>query len=157
MDHLGFRHIRLLTVLPAYPPAPDGPSPWAGLRLGIVTARDVGEWMTRVARGALIDEDSSQRIFDYLDKDPTRQRVARLFPHEYLWAGKSGSMSGVRNDAGILRTKKGSFVIVILTDRGSTQSVSSADHPSVLAIADVAKTVVDTWSRELPDITDKPK
>jgi hypothetical protein len=128
-----------------------------GLRFGIVTARDVGEWMTRVAHGELIDADSSRRIFQYLDKDPTRQRIARRFPHEYLWAGKSGSMSGVRNDAGILRTKKGSFVIVILTEGGSRQTASAADHPSVLAIADVAQQIVDTWSRELPDITDKPK
>jgi beta-lactamase class A len=157
MNHLGFRHIRLLTVLPAYPPAPDGPSPWDGLHFGTVTAREVGEWMTRVARRELIDKDSSQRMFDYLDKDPTRLRIARRFPREYLWAGKSGSMSGVRNDAGILRTKKGSFVIVILTDGGSTQSVSSADHPSVLAIADVARSIVDTWSRDLPDIVEKPK
>jgi beta-lactamase class A len=157
MDHLGFRHIRLLTVLPSYPPGPDGPSPWSGLHFGIVTPREVGEWMVRVGRGELIDKDSSQRIFEYLDKDPTRQRIARRFPSEYLWAGKSGSMSGVRNDAGILRTKKGSFVIVVLTDGGSTQSVSSADHPSVLAIADVAKSIVDTWSRDLPDVTDKPK
>jgi beta-lactamase class A len=157
MDHLGFRHIRLLTVLPSYPPAPDGPSPWNGLHFGIATPREVGEWMARVARGELIDKDDSQRIFDYLDKDPTRQRIARRFPSEYRWAGKSGTMSGVRNDAGILRTKKGSFVIVVLTDGGATQSVSSADHPSVLAIADVAKSIVDTWSRELPDIVDKPK
>jgi len=157
MEHLGFRHIRVLTVLPAYPPAPDGPSPWDGLHFGIVTSREVGDWMTHVARRELIDEDSSQRMFEYLDKDPTRQRIARRFPREYLWAGKSGSMSGVRNDAGILRTKKGTFVIVILTDGGSAQAASAADHPSILAIADVAKSIVDTWSHDLPDIVEKPK
>ena len=66
-------------------------------------------------------------------------------------------MSGVRNDAGILRTKKGRFVIVIFTDRGAAQKLIDADHPSVIAIADVAKTIVDGWSRDLPDVTDKPK
>src|SRR5262245_11943223 len=113
--------------------------------------------MARVPRGELIDFDASHRAFEYLDKDPTRQRIARRFSGDDLWAGKSGSMSGVRNDAGILRTKKGRFVIVILTDRGAAHSASSADHPSVIAIADVAKTIVETWSRDLPDITDKPK
>ena len=66
-------------------------------------------------------------------------------------------MSGVRNDAGVLRTKKGRFVIVIFTDRGAAQSPSGADHPSVLAIADVAKAIVDGWSRDLPDVVKKPK
>ena len=113
--------------------------------------------MARVARGDLLDSDSSQRIFEYLDKDPTRLRIARRFPGDYLWAGKSGSMSGVRNDAGILRTKKGRFVLVVLTDGGPAQAASSADYPSVIAIADVAKSIVDTWSRDLPDIVDKPK
>jgi beta-lactamase class A len=160
MEVMGFHHIRLLALLPAYLPASaasDGPSAWSGLHFGIVTPRDVAEWMARVARGELLDRDSSRLIFEYLDKDPTRQRIARRFPQEYLWAGKSGSMSGVRNDAGILRTKKGTFIIAALTDGGTKEAVSSADHPSVLAIADVAKSIVDTWSRDLPDIVDKPK
>jgi hypothetical protein len=63
----------------------------------------------------------------------------------------------VRNDSGILRTKKGRFVLVILTDGSKVDAASSADHPSVLAIADVAKAIMDTWSRDLPDIVDKPK
>jgi beta-lactamase class A len=157
MEALGFHHIRLLTLLPAYSSGRGEPSPWNGLRLGAVSPRDVAEWMARVARGDLLDPDSSQRIFEYLDKDPTRLRIARRFPGDYLWAGKSGSMSGVRNDAGILRTKKGRFVLVVLTDGGAAQAASSADYPSVIAIADVAKAIVDSWSRDLPDIVDKPK
>ena len=113
--------------------------------------------MARVARGELLDSESSRKIFEYLDKDPTRLRIARRFPAEMLWAGKSGSMHGVRNDAGILRTKKGRFVLAVLTDGSKADPASSADHPSVLAIADVAKAIVDTWSRDLPDIVGKPK
>jgi beta-lactamase class A len=157
MEALGFHHIRLLALIPASSSAREEPSPWRGFRLGVVSPRDVGEWMARVARGELIDREASQRAFEYLDKDPTRQRIARRFSGDDLWAGKSGSMSGVRNDAGILRTKKGRFVIVIFTDRGAGQSVSGADHPSVVAIADVAKTIVDGWSRDLPNVVDKPK
>ena len=157
MEALGFHHVRLLALIPAYSSAHEEPSPWRGFRLGIVSPRDVGEWMVRVARGELIDPAASRRAFGYLDKDPTRQRIARRFSGDDLWAGKSGSMSGVRNDAGVLRTKKGRFVIVIFTDRGLTQSTSSADHPSVIAIADVAKAIVDAWSRDLPDIMEKPK
>jgi beta-lactamase class A len=111
--------------------------------------------MTRVARGDVVDPGTSKKIFEYLDRDPSRMRIARRFSSEYLWAGKTGSMSGVRNDSGILRTKKGRFVIVVLTDKSSSASSSSADHPSVLAIADVAQAIVSTWSKDLPDVTGK--
>ncbi len=66
-------------------------------------------------------------------------------------------MSGVRNDSGILRTKKGRFVLVIFTDGSKAAGSNAADHPSVLAIADVARAIVDAWSRDLPDLAEKPK
>jgi len=156
MTSLGFPHIRLLATLPAYSRRDEDPSPWKGLRLGSVTPDELAEWMARVARGELLDPESSRRIFAYLDKDPSRLRIARRFPPEALWAGKTGTMSGTRNDSGILRTKKGRFVLVMLT--AQTKAVGfGPDHPSVLAIADLAKTIVDEWSRELPDIVQKPE
>jgi beta-lactamase class A len=157
MASLGFEKIRLFAPIPAYSRHTETPSPWTGFRLGEIAPREVAEWMARVAGGELLDPESSARILEYLDKDPTRLRIARRFDSADLYAGKSGSMSGVRNDSGILRTKKGRFVLAILTDRSKAVAASSADHPSVLAIADAAKTIVDAWSRELPDIVEKPK
>jgi beta-lactamase class A len=157
MDLLGFHRIRLLSTIPSLALAHDNPSPWMNFRLGTVTPGEVAEWMSRVAEGKLLDAESSRRIFEYLDKDPTRLRIARRFPSEFLWAGKSGTMRGVRNDSGILRTKKGRFVLVILTDGSTITSASSADHPSMLAIADVARAIYDSWAKELPDVVEKPK
>jgi len=157
MAELDFREIRLFAQLPSLAHAHDDPSPWKSFRLGSVSPRDLADWMGRVARGELLDPEASRTIFQYLDKDPTRLRIARRFPSEMLWAGKSGTMRGVRNDSGILRTKKGRFVLVVLTDGSKAETTSSADHPSVLAIADVARAIVETWSSRLPDIVDKPK
>jgi beta-lactamase class A len=156
MQSLGFAHIRLLGTLPAYSRRDESPSPWKNLRLGVITPDEVAEWMTRVAKGEILDPESSRRIFEYLDKDPTRLRIARRFPSEALWAGKSGTMSGVRNDSGILRTKKGRFVLVVLTAEAKSVGIGP-DHPAILAIADLAKAIVDEWSRTLPDIVEKPE
>jgi beta-lactamase class A len=156
MESLGFPHIPLLGTLPAYSRRDEDPSPWKGLRLGSITPHEVAEWMAQVAEGRLLDPESSRRIFEYLDKDPSRLRIARRFPSEALWAGKSGTMSGTRNDSGILRTRKGRFVLVGLTDRGKAVGLGP-DHPAVLAIADLSKAIVDGWSAELPDITEKPQ
>jgi beta-lactamase class A len=157
MAAMDFRQIHLFGTIPMLAGAHDEPSHWKGFRLGSVSPGDLAEWMARVARGELLDPESSLTIFRYLDKDPTRQRIARRFPSEMLWAGKSGTLRGVRNDSGILRTKKGRFVLVVLTDGSKADPQSSVDHPSVLAIADVAKAIVDTWSAKLPDLLDKPK
>jgi beta-lactamase class A len=156
MAALGFRHIVLLGTIPAYARHEEQPWPWKGFRLGVITPHEVAEWMTRVAEGRLLDPESSKKIFVYLDKDPSRLRIARRFPSEALWAGKSGTMSGARNDSGILRTRKGRFVLVIFTD-GSKAEGFGPDHPAVLAIADLAKAIVDGWSAELPDIVEKPE
>ena len=157
MESLGFAHIRLLGMLPAYARRDEEPSPWKGFRFGLLTPRDVAAWYERVARGELLDAESSGRIFGYLDKDPTRLRAARRFSSDALWAGKSGTMSGVRNDSGILRTKKGRFVLVVFTDGSAASAPNAADHPSVIAIADVSKAIVDAWSRALPDLPQAPR
>jgi beta-lactamase class A len=156
MASLGFPHIRLLGSIPALSRRGEEPSPWKDFHLGWITPHETAEWMSRVARGELLDADSSAKIFRYLDNDPSRQRIARRFPPSELWAGKTGSMSGVRNDSGILRTRKGRFVLVILTQNGRAVGWGP-DHPSILAIADVAKTIVDGWSADLPDIVEKPE
>ena len=157
MASLGFADIRLLGTLPEHARREEVPSPWTNLRFGAMTPGALARWYERVAAGELLDADSSRRVFEYLDKDPSRLRAARRFPSEDLWAGKTGTMKGVRNDSGILRTKKGRFVLVLLTDGSDRVAPNAADHPSVLAIADVAKTIVDEWSRELADLPGKPR
>jgi beta-lactamase class A len=155
MVSLGLSHIHLFGTIPMLSQKDEEPSPWKGFRLGSLTPHDTAEWMTLVARGQLLDAESSKKVFEYLDKDPSRLRIARRFPPADLWAGKTGSMSGVRNDSGILRTKKGRFVLVVLTD--GTKAEGFGPHPAVIAIADLARTIVDTWSKELPDIVEKPE
>jgi beta-lactamase class A len=157
MASLGFPGIRVLATLPAYDRKDEEPSPWKGLRFGSLVPGEVAAWYERVAREELLDPESSGRIFAYLDKDPSRLRAARRFSSDDLWAGKTGTMSGVRNDSGVLRTRKGRFVLVFLTDGSTAVSANAADHPSVLAIADVARFIVNEWSRDLPDLPERPK
>jgi beta-lactamase class A len=156
MQSLGFEHIRLFGTIPRLSQKDEEPSPWKGFHLGTITPNEVAEWMGRVAKGELIDPASSKKIFDYLDTDPSRLRIARRFPPSDLWAGKTGSMSGVRNDSGILRTKKGRFVLAVFTD-GSQAEGWGPDHPSILAIAELSRVIVEGWSRDLPVVVEKPQ
>ena len=156
MQSLGFTHIRLFGTIPMLSQKEEDPSPWKGFRLGSMTPNEVADWMTRVAKGELLDAASSKKMFDYLDTDPSRLRIARRFPPGDLWAGKTGSMSGVRNDSGILRTKKGRFVLAVFTD-GSQADGWGPDHPSILAIAELSRVIVEGWSKDLPEVVEKPQ
>ncbi|HLN81682.1 MAG TPA: serine hydrolase [Thermoanaerobaculia bacterium] len=156
MRSLGLEHVRLLSLLPWLDPSVEGPR-WKDLKFGFVSPREVAEWFSRVARGEVLDADSSARMFRYLDNSPSRSRIARRFPSSALWAGKTGTMSGVRNDAGILRTSKGRFVLVIFTDSSRGASDDGPIHPAVLAMGDIARAIVDEWSRGLPDVPGQPK
>ena len=102
----------------------------------------------RASRGASCSTPSPRsRIFEYLDKDPSRLRIARRFPSERLWAGKTGLDVGraqrLRDPAheeGPLRPRR--------PDRRQRRPRDSApDHPAVLAIADVAQAIVDALER----------
>lgn len=156
MRALGFERVRLLSLLPWLDPSVDGPK-WKDLRFGVVTPREVADWFARVARGELLDAESSLKIFRYLDNMPSRARIARRFSSAALWLGKTGTMSGVRNDSGILRTGKGRFVLVVFTDGSPDVSDSAPSHPAVTAMGDVARAIVDEWSRNLPDVPGQPK
>jgi beta-lactamase class A len=156
MESLGFRDIRLLSMLPWLDKEVSGPR-WDGLKFGVVTPGEVAEWLSRVARGELLDAESSRRMFQYLDRSPSRARLARRFASAALWAGKTGTMAGVRNDAGILRTAKGRFVLVVLTDGSPATNESAATHPAAIAMGEIARAIVDEWSRELPDLPGEPK
>jgi beta-lactamase class A len=156
MRSLGFEKVRLLSLLPWLDPAVEGPL-WKGLRFGVVTPREVADWYARVARGELVDAESSRRMFAYLDNAPSRGRIAGRFPSAALWAGKTGTMSGVRNDSGILRTAKGHFVLVVLTDGSPPASDTAPTDPAIVAIGDIARAIVHEWSRNLPDVPGMPR
>jgi beta-lactamase class A len=156
MESLGFREIRLLSILPWLETSQPGPR-WDGLKFGVVTPREVAEWLARVARGELLDAESSRRMFRYLDTTPSRARLARRFPSAALWAGKTGTMAGVRNDAGILRTAKGRFVLAAFTAESPAANESAATHPAAIAMGEIARTIVEEWSRDLPDLPGEPR
>ena len=156
MTSLGLPGVRVLSVLPWLDPAAPGPR-WSGLRFGEATPAEVAQWFSRVATGDVLDEDASRQIFRYLDNSPSRARLARRFPSAALWAGKTGTMAGVRNDAGILRTAKGRFALVVLTDGSPGGNETALTHPAVAAMGDIARAIVDEWSRNLPDLPGHPR
>ncbi len=148
MAEIGLAGIQLVGRIPDLR-SPEEDAPWKPL--GRMTPRDTAELWRRAATGTLLDRGSS-RVAMRLGANPrTANRIPRLLSSRrgYVWTGKSGTMSGVRADSGVLATPKGTFVFAMFADR--IPDVPGASVRANDAMGEIAREVVDEWSRDLPD------
>jgi len=157
MEALGLPGIRLLGRIPDRDPKDTEDERWAGLTLGSVTPGALAEFYRRAATGTLGDREMSRFVLEVLKGQRNVDRVPRLLlgPKENRWAGKTGLLRGVRNDSGILTTKKGRFIVVVLADRIPEKDGAG---PAVnRAMGEIAKAIVDAWSADLLDVLPPPE
>jgi len=151
MAALGLPGIRLVGRIPDAKNEPDRWSP-----LGSLTPRDTAATFRRLWTSGLLDPASDFAMREFFRAQRTTSRIPRLLlaGKENTWAGKTGSMHGVRNDAGVLTTPKGRFVLVVLADQIPDDD---RDGPAVTrAMGELAKAAVDAWSETLPDLALPP-
>ena len=156
MEALGLGGIRLVGRIPDREPRETEDERWKGLKLGAVTPESLADFYRKAATGTLGDEESSFLVLDLLKVQRIVDRIPRLLlgPKENGWVGKTGRVRGVRNDSGILTTRKGRFVLVMLADRIPDRE--EAGPSTTRAMGEIAKTIVDGWSSDLPDVTTAP-
>jgi beta-lactamase class A len=151
MEALGLPGIRLVGRIPDAKNEPDRWPP-----LGSLTPRDTAAYFRRLWTSTLLGPASDRAMRELFRAQRTTNRIPRLLLSggKSAWAGKSGSMHGVRNDAGVLTTPKGRFVLVVLADRIPDDD---RDGPAVTrAMGELAKAVVDAWSTTLPEVALPP-
>jgi beta-lactamase class A len=127
--------------------SPEEEAPWEPL--GRMTPRDTAELWRRAATGELLDRESSRLAMRLAANPRTANRIPRLLASRpgHAWAGKTGTMSGVRVDSGVLTTPKGTFVFAMFADEIPGGASLKANE----AMGEIAREVVDAWSRDLPD------
>ena len=147
MAALGLPGFRLVGRIPN---KGQEPSKWPSL--GLATPSDTSEFYRRVATRTLLGPASDRLLTSLLAAERTHDRLPRLLLDEHgtSWAGKTGSYGGVRNDSGMLTTKKGRFVLVAFADRIS--DVTAAPARAIRAMGDIAAEIVNEWSASLPDL-----
>ncbi len=152
MEKLGLPGIRLVGRIPDRDREPEKWEP-----LGVMTPRDTAEYYRRIATRTLLDPASDRVLAKLLAVQHTRDRLPRLLleSKDASWAGKTGSYGGVRNDSGILTTKKGRFVLVAFVDHIPDEK--GAPGRATHAMGDIAAAIVETWSESLPDVTLPPE
>ena len=80
-----------------------------------VTAHAVGTFFTLLAKRQLISAAASDRMLARLERQQIDDRLPAQLPPDAVVAHKTGNLSGVTHDAGIIFTKTGPRVVVALT------------------------------------------
>ena len=80
------------------------------------TAKDIGSFFEKLYNGEIIDKDYSKKMIDILKKQTLNDRIPKYLPGNLEIAHKTGELLNFKHDGGIAFTKKGDYIIVVLSN-----------------------------------------
>src|SRR3990167_8323311 len=80
------------------------------------TAKEVASFLEKLYAGETIDKEYSQRMMDILLRQTINDRIPKYLPAGTKVAHKTGDIGFFENDAGIVFSPKGDFIIVVLSE-----------------------------------------
>ena len=113
--------------------------------LGSTTAAEMLELLERLQRGELVSAAATQEIKTHLLACDDRTKLAARLPNAVKLAHKTGAISNVRCDAGLLETKYGTVVLIVLTSDNEDQSWGDSNAAQLLC-AEIGRRVYDCVS-----------
>jgi beta-lactamase class A len=113
--------------------------------LGSTTAREMVDLLEKLQRGELVNSESCQAMLEHLKKCADKDKFSRFLPPKTVLAHKTGSLTDIRTDAGILYLPGGAVVLCVLTAENEDKSWQAENAGNVLC-ARVAKAVYDHFA-----------
>ncbi len=104
------------------------------------TAKDIGSFFEKLYNGEIIDKDYSKKMIDILKKQTLNDRIPKYLPGNLEIAHKTGELINFKHDGGIVFTKKGDYIIVVLSDTKDPRETSEK-------IANFSKEIYDYFSK----------
>jgi beta-lactamase class A len=104
------------------------------------SAEDIGLLLERIYKGEVGSFESSEQIIDLLTKAQINNRIPAKLPESLKIAHKTGELSQVRNDAGIVFLEGNPYLIVMMSKnlKGEDEAIEN--------LAEVSKIVYDYYS-----------
>lgn len=96
-----------------------GPSVVIGPKYNQTSAADVGEFLTRIARGEFLGGAWDASIIEEMTHTENDSKIAARLPEGVTVAHKTGEIEGLEHDAAILTTDEDTYILVIFMDEGS--------------------------------------
>ncbi|XZE53823.1 serine hydrolase [Planctomycetaceae bacterium SH139] len=90
--------------------------------LGSTRCSDMLQLLESIDRKELISADACEAMLDHLLACDDRSKLARQLPSNVPFAHKTGALSAVRTDAGLIFSPAGSIAICVLTAQNADQS-----------------------------------
>lgn len=98
------------------------------------TSQDMAFILERIYRRDLVNENVSQRCLRLLKLQRITDRIPKYLPTEIVVAHKTGLEHGICHDVGIVFTKKGNFLICVLTQHRDSNSNSAKEFIAKIAL-----------------------
>jgi len=107
--------------------------------LGVTTAGEMCKLMSLVSSRAADGDAAGKEILDIMKAQVYRDCIPRCLPADWIYAGKTGSVDAVRNDAGLVTAPDGRRFALAAFCQDLPLVLWTADNPGTLAIARLAK------------------
>ncbi|MBI2593899.1 serine hydrolase [Candidatus Daviesbacteria bacterium] len=104
------------------------------------SSKDVGLFLEKLYNGEIVSLESSEQILDMLTKSKLNNRIPARLPEGVKIAHKTGELSRVRNDAGIVFLEGNPYVIVLMSKnlKGEDEGVEN--------LAEISKIVYEYYN-----------
>ncbi len=141
MAALGLKNTRLLNRLMAYATKTDS-SESIRYGVGVSTPADMVLLLEKLYRGELADSLSSRAMTGILGQQFYESAIPRFLPyaaaHNLRVAHKTGGVTGVSNDVGLVLSNEADFAIAAFTEQAPDRR-GSVDNQATLAVASAAR------------------
>jgi beta-lactamase class A len=114
--------------------------------LGSTTARDMVRLLEKVYCNQAATPEYCQAMIGHLKKCEDKNMFPRLLPAGVVIAHKTGAVSNVRTDAGIIYVKSGAVALCVLTSENEDQRWTR-DNAAEILIATIAREVHEHFSK----------
>ncbi len=122
--------------------------------LGSTTAREMVAILEKLEAGKLVSPEACKAMLEHLKKCNDRDKFTRFLPEKIVVAHKTGSVSDIRTDAGIIYLPSGPVALCVLTEKNEDQSWRP-DNAGNLLCSKVAREVYSYFTTEIPDKSQK--
>ena len=99
---------------------------------------DLALTFTKLYNGQAIDSIYDKKMLDLMKQNESKSKIPNKLPSGVSVSNKSGEYNGVQNDAGIVFTDKGAYILSITTKDGYVEN-------QVNAISDISKEIYDAY------------
>lgn len=148
MRDLELTNTRLFKKVFIPPPTPSIDEKKYGL--GVTTPDDMIRLLDMLARGELVDKSSSEAMISILKRQRDQDQIPRFITYDALGvnsdgvqvADKTGALDDVRNDVGLVFTRKGTYAMAIFS-WDSPDKRWTPDNAATLLNARIAKILFD--------------